>query len=239
MLGVKSTSIVIRGFDGAGSFYGSQTLIQLFEYFRTTAVSPLFVYDYPELPVRGVYMRVKWEHDWPFTKELLSEMITRYKCNYFSPEIHMSSISHPEIPPPNETPVTLPSAQDMLNFTATHYMNNIVTWYPGPPQGTPVPEECVFDSARLARLNDLANDVKVYLNPPYVHCHESELSVLGCALRDRSTATRICSTPCCGRIGTGTIRRVPCGRLCGGICSGRTWVEARWARQTWSPPCRI
>ena len=181
MLGVKDTAIVIRGFDNAGTFYGCQTLIQTLEYYKTTRIAQIFCYDYPELPYRGVYMRVKWEHDWEFTKEMLSEMIARYKCNYFSPEIHMASVSHPEIPPPSDTPVTLPNAQSMLNFTALHYMNNVVTWYPGPPQGTPMPEECIFDATRLARLSDLANDVKVYLNPPYVHVHESELSVLGCA----------------------------------------------------------
>ena len=70
-------------------------------------------------------------------------------------------------------------------------MNNIVSLVPGPPQGTPVPEECVFDPVRLDRVDDLANDVKVYLNPPYVHCHESELSVLGCAAERVAVQQRV------------------------------------------------
>jgi N-acetyl-beta-hexosaminidase len=60
MLGVKDTSIVIRGFDSAGSFYGSQTLIQFLEYFRTTPYPRCLSMIIPMLPVRGVYMRVKW-----------------------------------------------------------------------------------------------------------------------------------------------------------------------------------
>ena len=182
MLGVKDTSIVIRGFDSAGTFYGCQTLIQVLEYYRTTRIAPLFCYDYPELAWRGAYFRFKWEHDWDFTKELISEMMARYKLNRIAPEIHMASVSHPEIPIPNPTPVTLGSAIDILNFMRLHYVTDIVTWFPGPPQdGTQYPEECLLDQTRINRINDLWSDVATYLNPQYVHTHASEISALGCA----------------------------------------------------------
>ena len=99
LLGIRDSSIVIRGFDQAGTFYGCQTLIQIMEYYGRKKITGLFCYDYPELKWRGTYLRVRHKFDVPFTKEVISEIVARYKINTLEFDISYGTIwkSHPEL----------------------------------------------------------------------------------------------------------------------------------------------
>ena len=99
VLGVRGSTIVVRGFDQRGTFYGCQTLIQIFEYCGRKRINSLFCYDYPDMPWRGTMVRIRQGLDVELTKELVSEVMARYKLNTI--ELHMSYgvlwPSHPEL----------------------------------------------------------------------------------------------------------------------------------------------
>ena len=99
MLGVKNTSIVVCGYDQPGTFYGCQTLIQLFEQRGSQSIASLFCYDYPELQWRGTMVRVWNAPDHAFVMELISEVMARYKLNVLQMEFQYAAIfpSHPEL----------------------------------------------------------------------------------------------------------------------------------------------
>ena len=203
MLGIKDTSIVIRGFDGAGSFYGSQTLIQLLEYFKTTRVSPLFCYDYPDMPLRGGMWKFIANHDWAFTKELTSEMLTRYKLNaaWVRVDNGMQWDSHPELPlNVPENPVTESMYTDYFNFVDLHYMvkmpssagsyHNTNEWLTSGTLNTtyrenqgkadPDPKEsfCPLHTGAQTLVYDLWNEVNAATNTPYFGAGHSEYNDL-------------------------------------------------------------
>lgn len=99
MLGVRDGAAVVAGFDQRGTFYGCQTLIQLFEQQGKGRISSLFCYDYPDLAWRGTQVRVRAAFDVDFTNEVVSEIMARCKMNVI--ELHMSYgtlwPSHPEL----------------------------------------------------------------------------------------------------------------------------------------------
>jgi hypothetical protein len=99
VLGVKNTSIVIRGFDRPGTFWGLQTLIQLLEHYGKSRIAGLFSYDYPDRAWRGLYFRVRYKFDVEFTKQVISEIAARYKMNTLVFDISYGTIwkSHPEL----------------------------------------------------------------------------------------------------------------------------------------------
>ncbi|MDO8683646.1 MAG: family 20 glycosylhydrolase, partial [Armatimonadota bacterium] len=99
LLGVKDGSIVIRGFDQKGTFYGCQTLILLLESYRTARIGNLFCYDYPDLAWRGMFVRVRYAFDVEFLKELISEVVARYKLNVLELDVAYGTqwTSHPEL----------------------------------------------------------------------------------------------------------------------------------------------
>ena len=99
LLGIRDSSIVIRGFDQAGTFYGCQTLIQIMEYYGHRKIAGLFCYDYPYAKWRGMYFRVRGKFDVPFTKQIISEIVARYKLNTMIFDVSYGTIwkSHPEL----------------------------------------------------------------------------------------------------------------------------------------------
>jgi hypothetical protein len=155
LLGIKNSSIVIRGFDNAGTFYGCQTLIQLLECYRSSAIPGAFCYDYPDLPWRGTYFRIKWSHDWAFTKELMSEVVARFKMNRIFPDVYMPYNSHPECPPPAGA-VSQAEYADFINFCKLYYITDIEgpDISPFGADGTIHPELRENQSLALGQPND-------------------------------------------------------------------------------------
>jgi hypothetical protein len=194
MLGIKDTSIVIRGFDNAGTFYGCQTLIQLLESYRTGVIPGAFCYDYPDLPWRGTYFRIKWTHDWAFTKELMAEMLARFKMNRIFADVYMPYNSHPECPYPADA-VTQADYADFINFCKLHYITDI--------EGPDVPifgtngslhsdlrenqalaigqpnDLCFRNPAARNLLNDLRNELIDLTGTQYIQTGMSEFRQLG------------------------------------------------------------
>ena len=135
MLGVKDTSIVIQGYDQAGTFYGCQTLIQLLEYYQTAAIAALFCYDYPDLPMRGTMVRIWNDYDPTTTLEVISEIMARSKLNYLQLDLEAGLgvifPSHPELyyGLPVDQRRTNPTTFDMVvpavNFARQNFMEII------------------------------------------------------------------------------------------------------------------
>ena len=125
ILGIKDGSVLIRGFDQRGTFYGCQTLILLLEQYSAAPIDGLFCYDYPDLAWRGTFVRVWADRDWDFAKEVLSEVMARYKMNVLEPDITMTYDSHPEIPLTYGEPVPKPAAADYVSFARQCFMEII------------------------------------------------------------------------------------------------------------------
>lgn len=92
MLGIREDSIVIAGYDSSGAFYGCQSIIQILEQVQTRPMPGMFIYDYPDIKLRGVLLRV-WDwwggYDSEFCEEVISEVVARYKMNVIEPEIRL------------------------------------------------------------------------------------------------------------------------------------------------------
>lgn len=123
ILGVRRDSIVIDGFDQSGVFYGCQTLIQLLERYGTKPVGSLFCYDYPDMAFRGMLVGAKGDFDLDFGKEVVSEIMARYKMNWLEMYVGSSAFwkSHPELGPgPGGPPTTKLVA--LSDFAKRHFM---------------------------------------------------------------------------------------------------------------------
>ncbi|MDO8586455.1 MAG: glycoside hydrolase family 20 zincin-like fold domain-containing protein [Armatimonadota bacterium] len=194
MLGISDNSIVIRGFDNPGTFYGCQTLIQLLENYRTGRIPGLFCYDYPDLPWRGTYFRIKWTHDWAFSKELMSEMLARFKMNRIFPDVYMPYNSHPECPPPPDA-VTQADYADFIDFCKLHYITDIEgpdvsvfgtdgsvhsDWRENQSLAIGQPNDLCFrnPNARVF-LNDVRNELINLTGTQYIQTGMSEFRQLG------------------------------------------------------------
>ncbi|MDO8588441.1 MAG: glycoside hydrolase family 20 zincin-like fold domain-containing protein [Armatimonadota bacterium] len=109
ILGVRSDSVVIGGFDQRGTFYGCQMLIQLLEHYRTSRIDSLFCYDYPDLQLRGMYVSIVGNFDLEWAQELITEHMARYKMSCVM--IDLTGVfpydSHPELPRPANPPTKL------------------------------------------------------------------------------------------------------------------------------------
>lgn len=92
MVGIRGDGIVVAGYDSDGTFYGCQSVIQLLEQMQGRPIPGMFIYDYPDLRMRGVLLRV-WSwwggYDPAFAEEVVSEVVARYKMNVIEPEIRL------------------------------------------------------------------------------------------------------------------------------------------------------
>jgi len=134
---VKSSSVVIQGFDQRGTFYGCQTLIQLLEHFGTSPLGGLFSYDYPDRPWRGMMISVRYKFDMDFAKEIMSELYARFKLNIVHMDISFGTIweSHPELylpPNPPKDPSRMDEAQEVGEFARQYFLDVM----PGGPSWT-------------------------------------------------------------------------------------------------------
>ena len=137
ILGVKNDSIVVSGFDQRGTFYGCQTLIQLVEHYGKKRIGGLFCYDYPDFAWRGTMVRIRDDFDVDFTKEIISEVMARYKLNTI--QIHMSYgviwPSHPELFYDRKeraaNPTTFAQIKQVADYAKLHFMEVVpagVSW---------------------------------------------------------------------------------------------------------------
>jgi hexosaminidase len=82
---IKPTGIIIKAGDGAGLFYGMQSLLQLMPTEKSTAyaVPCADIKDYPRFPYRGMHLDCG-RHFFPvsFIKEYI-DLMSRYKINTF------------------------------------------------------------------------------------------------------------------------------------------------------------
>ncbi|MDO8685032.1 MAG: glycoside hydrolase family 20 zincin-like fold domain-containing protein [Armatimonadota bacterium] len=209
ILGVKESSIVIRGFDQSGTFYGCQTLIQLLENFGTARISPLFCYDYPDLAMRGTMVRA-WDYvDSVFLKEVISEVMARHKLNVLQIDMGMRVLwpSHPELyygmPPEDQSPnpTTIQMMAPIADFAKQHFMDVVPA---GPSwshadgmitmstmntllrenrsEADPSPDLetlCHRNPAAQQIMHDLWNDMITWFNPNYIHAGWDEISAIG------------------------------------------------------------
>lgn len=131
ILGINRNAIIIEGFDQAGTFYGCQTLIQIIEAYGRNKIESLFCYDYPDMHWRGTMVRVRGNFDVDYTKEVVSEIMTRYKLNVIEFHISYGTIwpSHPELyydrkdREPN--PSSLNQIKQVADFARKHFMEVI------------------------------------------------------------------------------------------------------------------
>ncbi|MDO8588440.1 MAG: glycoside hydrolase family 20 zincin-like fold domain-containing protein [Armatimonadota bacterium] len=209
MLGLKNDSIVIRGFDQRGAFYGVQTLIQLMEYYGASQITGLFTYDYPELAWRGTMVRVWDSMDATYLKEVISEIMARYKLNVLQLDLGLGFIwpSHPELYynlPPEEqraNPTTLDMVVPVADYAKQYFMEVIPA---GPSwshsdglvtaatlntllrenrsEADPAPSLetlCHRDTTAQQIIHDLWTDMINWLHPNYIHAGWDEISAIG------------------------------------------------------------
>lgn len=208
LLGVKDSSIVIRGFDQAGTFYGCQTLIQMLEYYNA-APKPAFCYDYPEFQLRGTMVRLWDNADSEFFRELISEVMARFKLNVLQMDMGMGSIwpSHPELynnlPPDDKraNPITMPVAAALADYAKQHFiqvipagpswshadglitcatLNTLLRENRAAADPAPSLETlCHRNPDAQAIMHDLWNDMITYFDPNYIHTGWDEISDIG------------------------------------------------------------
>ncbi len=125
LLGVNNTSVVVQGFDQRGTFYGCQTYYQLLEQFGTSVMTGFFCYDYPDRPWRGIMIRVRYKFDIDWSKEVMSELIARFKFNIVQLDISYGTIwdSHPELYLGDPTQAShMDEIQQVADYTKQYFL---------------------------------------------------------------------------------------------------------------------
>ena len=204
VLAVGANSVVVSGFDQRGTFYGCQTLIQLIEGYGKATIPRLFCYDYPDLAWRGTMVRIRDHFDPEFTKELVSEVMARFKMNVI--ELHMSYgvifPSHPELyyklPKPQSDPTTLDEVKQAADWARQHFMEVIpagVSWthawewqtsgglnrdlLESPTVGTLGETLCPRNPQARKLMHDLIKDQIRFFRPKYLNLGWDEIGEFG------------------------------------------------------------
>lgn len=204
LLGVKDASIVIRGFDQAGTFYGCQSLIQLLEHYGNSPIDSLFCYDYPTLPWRGMYVRVRYKYDIEFTKEIVSEIAARLKLNRLEFDMSFGTIwnSHPELYQGDPAMASRP--QDLLpiiecarqhfiepipsgnllshtsEWTTAGTLNSTLRENRAAAENSGLETICHRNPDGMRLVHDLWDEmIELYNHPTYLHIGWDEISAIG------------------------------------------------------------
>ncbi|WP_319586266.1 glycoside hydrolase family 20 zincin-like fold domain-containing protein [uncultured Desulfobulbus sp.] len=204
ILGINKDAVVIAGFDQAGTFYGCQTLIQIIERFGKNRIDGLFCYDYPDMPWRGTMVRVRGNFDVDYTKEVVSEIMARYKLNVIEFHISYGTIwpSHPELyydrkdREPN--PSSLAQVKQVADFARKHFMEVIPTgpswthsweWQTAedmnsdllesPNAGGTAENLCPCNPKAQKLMHDLLQDEIDAFHPKYINMGWDEIGSIG------------------------------------------------------------
>lgn len=103
-LHITPKNIIITGSNNRGTFYGTQSLIQLLKknHLNQITAACVSIHDYPSLPIRSVPLEMsRYPHAREFAERLIPRWIARYKHNYLMPLIADGNVlwkSHPELP---------------------------------------------------------------------------------------------------------------------------------------------
>ena len=204
LLGISNTSILIRGFDQRGTFYGCQSLILLLEQKAGAPVDALFCYDWPDMPWRGVFIRIKRDCDWDFAKEIITEVVARYKMNYIEPALGNAMVweSHPELWQcnPVDEPVIKQDFADWVSYTKRYFIDVIACgpswnhsdeWFTmggnnpdmrenqAATDGTQVEDLCPRNPRAQQIIRDIRDELIAMVQPTYLHVGESEYASIG------------------------------------------------------------
>lgn len=204
ILGINRNGIVIAGFDQAGTFYGCQTLIQIIEGYGKNRIDGLFCYDYPDMPWRGTMVRVRGNFDVGYTKEVISEIMARYKLNVIEFHISYGTIwpSHPELyydrkdREPN--PSRLAEVKDVADFARKHFMEVIPAgpswthsweWQTAEDMNSDLLESadakgtaenlCPRNPKAQKLMHDLLQDLVDVFHPKYINMGWDEIGAIG------------------------------------------------------------
>jgi hypothetical protein len=212
ILGIGGSTMIVMGFDQRGAFYGCQTLIQIFEHYGRKRINSLFCYDYPDMPWRGTMVRVCAPFDAEFTKEMISEVMARYKLNTI--ELHMSYgvlwPSHPELCPKSAgqsgEPVRFGEIRSVADYAKRHFMQVIpsgVSWTHSwewqtadglnrdlleDTDSTGSSQNLCWRNPKARKLiRDLMNDQIRVFRPKYLHTGWDEIGTIGACPLCRGT----------------------------------------------------